>query len=172
MEFSTTNQATTEVFRQGSSESTFDALMQNELFRKWHKLGFLILIIAGLALGCILPLWYSGNGWISNQSLHPTDFANPGIQFASSTVYAEKGETITVKINVHELTIGGLYVRIYRKGWDVKSYKEATRTTITQPTEITLTRVADVSDWYYIEFFKDNRCSYTDALFSAEWDVN
>ena len=121
MEFSTTNQATTEVFRQGSSESTFDALMQNELFRKWHKLGFLILIIAGLALGCILPLWYSGNGWISNQSLHPTDFANPGIQFGSSTVYAEKGETITVKINVHELTIGGLYVRIYRKGWDVKS---------------------------------------------------
>ena len=172
MEFSTTNQATTEVFRQGSSESTFDALMQNELFRKWHKLGFLILIIAGLALGCILPLWYSGNGWISNQSLHPTDFANPGIQFGSSTVYAEKGETITVKINVHELTIGGLYVRIYRKGWDVKSYKEATRTTITQPTEITLTRVADVSDWYYIEVFKDNRCSYTDALFSAEWDVN
>ena len=167
MEFSTTNQATTEVFRQGSSESTFDALMQNELFRKWHKLGFLILIIAGLALGCILPLWYSGNGWISNKSLHPTNVVNPGLQFGSSTVYAEKGETITVKINVHELTIGGLYVRIYRKGWDVKSYKEATRTTITQPTEITLTRVADVSDWYYIEFFKDNRCSYTCLLYTS-----
>ena len=172
MEFSTTNQATTEVFRQDSGESTFDALMKNELFRKWHKLGFSILVIAAFAIGCIVPLWYSGNGWISNKSLHPTNFVNPGLQFGSSTVYAEKGETITVKVNVHEVTKGGLYVQIYRRGWDVKSYKEAARMTVSQATEKTLTRVADVSDWYYIEFIGDGRSSYTDALFSAEWDVN
>ena len=44
--------------------------------------------------------------------------------------------------------------------------------TVSQATEKTLTRVADVSDWYYIEFIGDGRSSYTDALFSAEWDVN
>ena len=101
MEFSTTNQATTEVFRQDSGESTFDTLMKNELFRKWHKLGFSILVIAAFAIGCIVPLWYSGNGWISNKSLHPTNFVNPGLQFGSSTVYAEKGETITAVSYTH-----------------------------------------------------------------------
>lgn len=172
MQFSTTSQTTTEVFRQGSSDSTFDDLMKNELFRKWHKLGFAILVIACFALGCILPLWYSGSGWISNKSLHPTDFANPGFQFGSQAVYAEKGETISVKVDIHEISTGGLYVRIFRKGWDVLSYKEAARMTVSQATEKTLTRVADVSDWYYIEFLGDGRSSYTDALFSAEWEVN
>ena len=172
MQFNTTSQATTEVFRQGSSESTFDGLMKNELFRKWHKLGLAILVIACFALGCILPLWYSGHGWISNKSLHPSDFVNPGLQFGSQTVYAEKGETIKVIVDVHEITRGGLYVKIFRRGWDVKSYKESARMTVSQPTKQTLTRVANVSDWYYIEFLGDGRSTYTDALFSAEWEVN
>ena len=181
MQFSTTDQTAPEIFRHGSSESTYDQLMQNAQFRKWAKIGIPVLIVAAFALGCILPLWYSGNGWISNRSLHPTDFTNPGFQFGSPTVYAKKGETITVKVNIHEVSKGGLYVQIYRRGWDVESYnefarvkshKKAARMTVSQPTEKTLTRVADVSDWYYIEFFGDVSSSYTDARFSAEWDVN
>ena len=181
MQFSTTNQATTEVFRQGSGESTFDTLMKNELFRKWHKLGFSILVIAAFAIGCIVPLWYSGNGWISNQQIQPYIFSfyTPGLQFGSTTVYAKKGETIKIKVDVHEVKDGGLQVRIFRPPHvetNPRIYTDAYMT-VSQATEETLTHVAEVSDWYCIEFQARNlprklRQGYAEGLFSAEWEVN
>ena len=181
MQFSTTNQATTEVFRQGSGESTFDSLMKNELFRKWHKLGFAILVIVAFALGCILPLWYSGNGWISNQQIQPHlfSFYTPGLQFGSQTVFCKKGETIRVKVDIHEIKDGGLLVRIVRRSHArpyVRTHTDALMT-VSQATEKTLTMVADQSAWYHIEFEARNlprrlRQGYAEGLFSAEWEVN
>jgi len=162
MQFSTTNQATTEVFRQGSGESTFDSLMKNELFRKWHKLGFAILVIVAFALGCILPLWYSGNGWISNQQIQPHIFS-----------------FYRVKVDIHEIKDGGLLVRIVRRSHarpHVRTHTDALMT-VSQAIEKTLTMVADQSAWYHIEFEARNlprrlRQGYAEGLFSAEWEVN
>ena len=185
MQFNTTSQATAERFGHGSSEFSLIDLLQNEQFKKWAKVGTPALAVAVLALGCFLSLWYSGSGWISNQRIQhtPYSFSAPNLQFGSKTVYAEKGETIEVKVEVHEVKEGGLYVRIFRRGWGVKSYKEAAHMTVVQVAEETLTRVADVSDWYYIEFLHQGDKTresavevlyggFTDVLFSAEWEVN
>ncbi len=188
MQFSTTNQPAAEAFGQGvqgSSDYSIIDLLQHEQVKKWAKVVAPVLVVAAIALGCFLPSWYSGSGWISNEKMYRDVYSlsMPGLQFGSKTVYAEKGETIKVKVDVHEVKKGGVYVRIFRKGWGVKSYKEASHMTVLQATEKTLTRVADVSDWYYIEFLpKGDKtrktaheilCSgYTDILFSAEWEVN
>ena len=96
----------------------------------------------------------------------------------------KKGETIRVKVDIHEIKNGGLLVRIVRRSRSaVDCFDSYVRThtdalmTVSQATEKTLTMVADQSAWYHIEFEARNlprrlRQGYAEGLFSAEWEVN
>jgi len=182
MQPSTTSQATPEALFTASSGYSVDDLLQTEKYKKWVRIGMPILVIAVFAIGCIVPLWYSGNGWVSNQQVQPHIFSfyTPGLQFGSKTVFAHKGETIKVKVDVHEITDGGLEVTIFPKPYyeyEIRNYNNEARMIVSQAAEKTLTYVSKRSDWYCIEFQARNlprklRKGYAAGVFSAEWKVN
>ena len=181
MEISTTNQSGAETAANPSAEYTISDLLKDAQFLRWAKFALPIPLLMAFALGCIIPLWFSGSGWISNSSMKHNvgSYAMPAIQFGSPTVYAEKGQTIEVEIDVHEVKKGGLYVKIRRHGFRIP-YTDHARVILEEPGKRTLRRFIKKAGRYSIEFKRQDESQslvgtamggQTDLRFSANWKV-
>ncbi len=183
MGLSTTNQSGMGTVAHGSSDFTMMDLFRNREFRKWATILGPIIAVASIATLCVLPFWFSGSGWISNESVkhNLNTYAQPmpGLRFGSKTVRAKQGQTITVEVDIHEINHGGLRVNIIPVRYAV-SYKEYTRSMIERAGKSTVKRVAETSGSYRIEFEPRGNTDHiyhkltggkVDLLYSAKWDV-
>ena len=183
MEFSTTSKPTAESFTPSSNMPALLELLLGDPYRRWVKILVPVLIAASIATCCFLAFWFSGSGWISNSSIkhNVNSIAMPGTRFGSQTVYAKEGQTIEVDVELHEVKAGGLYVKIVPVRWGVP-YKEFTTMIVDQAGHNSLTRTAEASGEYKIEFLRQPektknlvRLMYggqTDLCYSASWRVN
>lgn len=158
------------------------SLLKSDRHRKLVIILVAVLIFALVTCGSFMMMWCSGSGWISNRTIkhNVNGITMPGINFGSQTLYARKGQSIQVDVDMHECKEGGLTALIIPERWRVP-YNEYTRLNIEDAGKRTMIRKVEKTGSYRIEFHRMGEKtknlvrtafgSTTDLCYSANWEV-
>ena len=152
---------------------------------KYGKIVAAILFVVLLAIGGLtkggLAQFGGDSGWVKNariqRNLYSLEMHMPETGFGSKTVYAEKVQTFTVVVDVHEVNHGNLYVSVTPPG--VRNFRGCETMTIKSPETRALAVTAKEAGRFRLKFGVANEKGQAllarkkvDVHYSANWEVN